>query len=74
MGEWKVKFRVFETKKCRKCRRIHPAPTNRVVFHQGTGTEHDVIQEGHALWVAALQQEKGRQLRPYFQYTIPLGG
>jgi hypothetical protein len=74
MGEWKVKFRVFETKKCRKCRRIHPAPTNRHVFHQHKGTEHNAIQEGHALWVKTLEIEKGRKLRPYFQYTIQIGG
>jgi hypothetical protein len=70
---FKVKFRVYETKKCRKCRRIHPAPTNRYVFHQGDGTEADVIQAGHALWVSTLEAEKGRRLRPYFQYSLELG-
>jgi hypothetical protein len=69
---FKVKYRVFETKKCRKCRRIHPAPTNRYVFHQGDDTEHNVIQEGHALWVVTLKAEKGRRLRPHYQYTIEL--
>jgi hypothetical protein len=70
---FKVKFRVYETKKCRKCRRIHPAPTNRYVFHQGDGTELDVIQAGHALWVSTLNAEDKRRTRPYYQYTIELG-
>ena len=72
---WKVKFRVFEIKKCRKCRRIHEAPTNRYVFHQGTNpkdSRHDTIQKGHALWVATLRGERGRRQRPWFQYTIEL--
>ncbi len=69
---FKVKFRVFETKKCRKCRRIHEAPTSRYVFGQGEGLEHDVIQKTHAIWVAKLKGERGRRLRPLFQYTIEL--
>lgn len=71
---FKVKFRVFETKKCRKCRRIHEAPTNRYVFGQGEAgdSEHDVIQKSHATWVATLKAEGGRK-RPWFQYTIELG-
>jgi hypothetical protein len=74
MRTFKIKYRVYETKKCRKCRRIHPAPTNRYVFHQGKGYTADAtIQEGHDLWVHALEAERGRKLRPYYQYTIELG-
>ena len=71
MSEWKVKYRVFEIKKCRKCRRIHEAPTNQYVFAQGVGTEHDVIQQTHATWVATLKGESGRK-RPWVQYALEL--
>jgi hypothetical protein len=72
MNQWKIKFRVFEIKKCRKCRRIHEAPTNRYVFGQAEGTEHEVIQKTHASWVHILKGEKGRRLRPWFQYSLEL--
>ena len=71
MSEWTVKYRVFEIKKCRKCRRVHEAPTNRYVFGQGEGTEHDVIQRTHATWVVTLKAESGRK-RPWFQYALEL--
>ena len=65
----KVKFRVFVTKLCHKCKAIHEQPTHRYIFFVGEGTEHDVIQKGHAHAVGILEAESNN-LRPWFQRVI----
>ncbi len=85
---YKVKFRVFETKQHGRCRKVHPMPSHRIIFHQGEGTEYDVAQQGHQLAVFCLNAEyraerralkkEGQPMsmavikRPLFQYTVRL--
>ena len=64
VGTFKVKFRVFETKQCRKCRKVHEMPTHRAIFHQAEGsTEYLVAQQGHELAVFMLDAEYRAQRR-----------
>jgi hypothetical protein len=88
VGTFKVKFRVFETKQCRKCRKVHEMPTHRAIFHQAESTEYDIAQQGHELAVLVLDAEyraqrrelkkAGKPLslavikRPLYQYTLCL--
>ena len=66
---YKVKFRVYVTKMCRKCGEEHPQPTHRYIYHQAEGTEQEVIQAGHKAAVHLLQLEDVN-LRPYYQYSF----
>jgi hypothetical protein len=78
---YKVKFRVFSERLCRKCKKVHPQPTHRAIYHQSDGDEYTVIQEGHALAVTLLEGEnklarknkKRENLRPYYQYSFEVG-
>jgi hypothetical protein len=76
ISEYKVKFRVYQTKRHDRCRKIHPVPQHRVIFHQGEGTEQEVAQQGHQIIVEQLKQEDAKNdtyTRPLFQYTLELG-
>jgi hypothetical protein len=59
----KVMFRVFVTRRCRVCKKIHPMPTHRYVDHYGEGSPEEEIQVGHTLWANALEQENERAER-----------
>jgi hypothetical protein len=75
---FKVKFRVFSEKMCRKCKKVHPVPTHRAIYHMADGDEHIVIQEGHKNAVHLLEIEntlsrkckRRENLRPYYQYSF----
>jgi hypothetical protein len=56
----KVKFRVYVTRRCRVCKKIHPMPTHRPIYHQGEGDPVDVIAKGHALASDMLEKENAR--------------
>ncbi len=56
----KVKFRVYVTRRCRVCKKIHPMPTHRALYHQGEGDVVDVVAQGHANSVALLEGENKR--------------
>ena len=56
----KVKFRVYVVRRCRVCKKIHPMPTHRAIYHQGDGDSDDVIAKGHALAANLLEQENTR--------------
>lgn len=77
----KAKYRVYVTQLCRKCKRVHPQPTHRYIFHQGEGDPSDVIQRGSALANNLLEREnqseyraKKRSLnrRALYQYYLEL--
>jgi hypothetical protein len=88
-AEYKVKFRVFETKHTDRGRNIHLMPGHRTIYHQSKGTEFDVVQQGHANAVNLLALEyraERKELkkagkpaseaivkRPLFQYTLEVG-
>ena len=76
----KVKFRVYEEKYCHNCKEVHPHRKHRELFYQPEkeGSEHDVIQDGHAWAVALLDGEnRNRRIsilrRPWFQYVLRIG-
>jgi hypothetical protein len=56
----KVKFRVYVTRRCRVCKKIHPMPTHRAIYHQADGEPMDVIARGHALASNLLEKENTR--------------
>ena len=77
----KVKFRVYVTKLCRKCKQVHPNPTHRYIFHQGEGDVDTIIQHGSVLANGLLEREnrseykaKGRSLkrRAVYQYYLEI--
>lgn len=68
---FKVKFRVYVDKHCKRCDIIHPHPTHRSISHVAEGTEHEVIQAGHKFAVALLEQE-GDGARPLYQFSFPV--
>lgn len=77
----KVKYRVYVTQLCRKCKRVHPQPTHRYIFHQAEGDVDAIIQKGSALANNLLEREnaseyraKGRSLkqRALFQYYLEM--
>lgn len=63
MTTTKVKFRVFVTRRCRVCKKVHPMPTHRNLFHQGEEDPHDVIQQGHINATTLLNKENERAER-----------
>jgi hypothetical protein len=56
----KVKFRVYVTRRCRVCKKIHAMPTHRAIYHQGEGDTMDVVAKGHALASNLLEKENSR--------------
>ncbi len=77
----KVKYRVYVTQLCRKCKRVHPQPTNRHIFHQAEGEVDAVIQKGSALANSLLDREnqsdlkaskRSLQRRALYQYYLEL--
>lgn len=77
----KVKYRVYVTQQCRKCRKVHPSPTHRYIFHQADGEVDNVIQQGHALATNLLDRENASEIkegkrslqrRPLYQYYMEL--
>lgn len=56
----KVKFRVYVTRRCRVCKKIHPMPTHRAIYHQGEGDLAEVIAKGHANASDLLERENAR--------------
>ncbi len=56
----KVKFRVFVTRRCRVCKKIHAMPTHRHIDHYGEGEWQDVVAKGHANAVDLLEKENSR--------------
>lgn len=77
----KAKYRVYVTQLCRKCKRVHPQPTFRYVFHQAEGEASDVIQRGSAIINSMLEGEnraeyktkkRSLQQRALYQYYVEL--
>ncbi len=77
----KVKYRVYVTQMCRKCKRVHPQPTHRYIFHQADGDVDAVIQHGSALANNLLDREnktdykvskRSLQRRALYQYYVEL--
>ena len=77
----KAKYRVYVTQLCRKCKRVHPQPTHRYIFHQGEGEAHDVIQRGSININNVLELEnraeyktkkRSLQRRALYQYYLEL--
>lgn len=56
----KVKFRVYVTRRCRVCKKIHDMPTHRYIDHYGEGNVMDVIAKGHDNAVGTLEKENAR--------------
>ena len=59
----KAKYRVYVTQLCRKCKRVHPQPTHRYIFHQAEGDVDAVIQKGSALANGLLERENQSELK-----------
>ncbi len=59
----RVKYRVYVTQLCRKCKRVHPQPTHRYIFHQAEGDVDAIIQKGSALSNGLLERENRSDLR-----------
>ena len=77
----KVKYRVYVTQLCLKCKRVHPQPTFRYIFHQAEGDADAVIQKGSALANGLLEREnqsdlkaskRSLQRRALYQYYLEL--
>ena len=56
----KVVFRVYVTRRCRVCKKIHAMSTNRYIDHYGEGVVMDVIAKGHANAEDTLEKENTR--------------
>ena len=63
----RVKFRVYVTKMCRKCRKIHMQPTRRAIYHQSDGEYMEVLKNGNA-YAKKLLALDGDNLYPLYQY------
>ncbi len=59
----KVKFRVYVTRRCRMCNKIHTMPTHRYLDHIGEGGWQGVVAQGHANFVNLLEKENTRAER-----------
>lgn len=59
----RVKYRVYVTQLCRKCKRVHPQPTHRYIFHQGEGDIDALIRKGSALANGLLDRENKSDLK-----------
>ena len=77
----KAKYRVYVTQLCRKCKRVHPQPTHRYIFHQSDGDTDAVIQKGSDLINNMLELEnraeykstkRSLQRRALYQYYLEL--
>ncbi|KKN92303.1 hypothetical protein LCGC14_0207940 [marine sediment metagenome] len=56
----KVKFRVYVTRRCRVCKKIHQMPTHRYIDHYGEEDPATEIPIGHALVSNLLEKENAR--------------